>query len=390
MYDARVASKRVPVAHQKRVPLDFGTRPPGVAPGTLNVSPDAPPPTVDIHAYGPDGLTRITVEDPAEIGPLLEKWAVVWVNVVGLGDGSMLEKIAAEFGIHRLALEDVVNVFQRPKVEPYDDHLFVVARMVIDRQPLETEQVSLFVGERYVLSFQERPGDCFDLVRERLDVGNGRLRLAGASYLMYALLDAMIDDYFPVMEAYGEHVDSLEDELLAETHSPMARRIHGAKSELLGLRRVVWPYRDVVNTLIRDESTFITDETRLYLRDCYDHVVQIMEIVETYREVSSSLLDVYLSRASHRLNEVMKVLTVFAAIFIPLSFITGIYGMNFTNSPWNMPELDLPFGYPLVLLLMAGIAATLLAFFHRRGFIGSSRPPRPQDPDPGPSDREKS
>jgi magnesium transporter len=295
---------------------------------------------------------------------------VVWVNVDGLGDEGVLSRLGNLFNLHRLALEDVVNVSQRPKVEPYEGHLFMVSRMIHYEGPLETEQISFFVGENYVLTFQEYPGDCFDLVRQRIKSGQGIMRHAGPGYLAYALVDALVDAYFPVLEVFGERLEDLEDEVIARPASHVVGRIHVVKRELLALRRSMWPQREAVNALLRDESPYINRETRIYLRDCYDHSVQLLDIIETYREFTAGLMEAYLSSLSNRMNEIMKVLAIFASIFAPLTFITGIYGMNLM-----MPEQTIPWAYPSVLALMAAIAGLLLVYFRRRGWLGGSPPP---------------
>jgi magnesium transporter len=321
----------------------------------------------------------------AGLTDILGKWPAVWVNVDGLGDTSVISQLGELFDVHRLALEDVVNVHQRAKVEPYDDHLFVIAHMIQAGEHLGTEQVSFFIGENYLLTFQERAGDCFDMVRQRIRAGRGRIRHAGASYLAYALLDALIDAYFPVLEVYGERIEALESELLTEPDAEMAGRIHAIKRDLLVLRRAIWPHREAIKTLLRDDSPFITDETRIYLRDCYDHVIQLLDLVETYRELASGLLDIYLSSLSNRMNEVMKVLTIFAAIFIPLTFIAGLYGMNFER----MPELRWSWGYPMALMVMAALTVSLLVFFRRKGWIGRGRKTPSGDAQGGPPPPER-
>jgi magnesium transporter len=247
--------------------------------------------------------------------------------------------------------------------------------MVLPDRGVETEQVSMFVGKDFLLTFQERTGDCFTPIRDRLRHGTGRVRQLGPDYLTYALIDAVIDGYYPILEGYGEAIDTLEDEVIERAESEQMHRLHVVKRDLLMLRRAVWPTREMVNGLIRDESPFIGDVARVYLRDCYDHTIQLMDVVETYREISSSLLDAYLSSMSARLNEIMKVLTIIATIFIPLSFIASVYGMNFdpSVSPWNMPELKFYYGYPFALAIMAAVAGGLLYYFRRRGWMGGRR-----------------
>jgi magnesium transporter len=335
---------------------------------------DSGPPQIRVLAYGPDDWVEEEVTEVAALAAYRESWPVVWVDVTSVGDESMLQALQELFGLHRLALEDVVNLGQRAKVEPYDEHLFIVVRAPAHcsggEHDTESEQVSLFVGHGFILTFQERPGDCFVPVRERVRTGKGIIRRAGADYLAYALVDATVDAYFPVLERLGERLEELEDKVVLEPDQSIVREIHAARSDLLNLRRTVWPHRDAINSLLREGAPFIQEETTVYLRDCYDHAVRIIDLVETYREISSDLMSTYLSSLSNRMNEVMKVLTMIATIFIPLSFLAGLYGMNFdTRSPWNMPELGWAYGYPAVLGLMVVIAVGFVVYFQRKGWF---------------------
>ncbi len=344
---------------------------PGASPGLLAADPEAPRPEVSVIAYGPESVVEVPIGDVESIRQYLGTQPVTWVNVDGLGDAATVAKIGEIFGLHRLAMEDVINVHQRPKVEQYGDHTYIVAREVTLGECLETEQISIFLGKNYVLTFQERAGDCFGAVRDRIRLVGGRIRGAGPDYLAYALLDAIIDAYFPVIEHHGERLDALDDEIIAKPGADAIARVHIIKRELGAFRRVLWPTRDAINSLLRDEHCFFTAETRIYLRDCYDHTLRIIELLETQRELASDLVDLYLSSASNRMNEIMKVLTVITTIFIPLSFVAGIYGMNFdrTVSVWNMPELGWIFGYPFSLGLMAVTAAALVVYFKRKGWM---------------------
>ncbi|MFW5924710.1 MAG: magnesium/cobalt transporter CorA [Myxococcota bacterium] len=347
--------------------------PPGAAPGTLQVDPDAPAPVIEVFGFGPDGMTEAKVESPEGLRAYLDRWAVTWVNVEGLGDADVLRRIGDVFALHPLALEDVVHLNQRAKGEQYRDHFFVVSHMVeVVEGRMQTEQLSLFLGEGYVLTFQERPGgDSLDPVRERIRHGRGRIRRMGPDYLAYALLDATIDHYFPVLEHYADRLEELEKLVLAHPSEPLLADVLEVRRDLLGMRRLFWPLREAVAFLSREEHTLMSQETRVFLRDANDHVTRIIEGLEGYREISSGLLDVYLSSASHRMNEVMKVLTIIATIFIPLSFIAGVYGMNFDPevSPLNMPELGWYFGYPFALSLMALVAGGLVVYFWRKGWL---------------------
>jgi len=366
------ANRRSPAPEKRRTVQRKRRTPPGASPGTLIADPAAVQPVVRLIGYGPDDLEERGVAVGEDLRALTGRWPVTWINVDGLADLELIQSLGEMFGLHRLALEDVVNVHQRPKVEDYEDHAFIVTRMIHGELPPATEQVSLFLGGNFLLTFQERPGDCFDLVRDRIRRRRGHIRERGVDYLAYALLDAVIDGYFPVLEACGERLESLEDTVLDQPSAEHSVQIHDMKRDLLTLRRAIWPQREMINALARDTLAQVSDQTRVYLRDCYDHTVQLMDIVETYREIASGLVDVYLSSVSARMNEIMKLLTIIATIFIPLGFIAGLYGMNFDTriSPWNMPELSWRWGYPFALGLMAAVAIGLLLFFRKRGWIG--------------------
>lgn len=349
--------------------------PAGAPPGTLTVSPDAVAPKLRVFAYGKDDIEEVEVPDLDRIKALRAAQPVLWVDVTGLADIDLILRLGEIFGLNPLALEDVVNVHQRPKMEEFSDHIFAVVRMVRPGTGVDTEQLSLFFGADYVLSFQERPGDCFDPVRERLRRDRGRLRQQTPDYLAYTLIDSVIDAYFPALEHYGEEIEGLEDAVIATPERSQVERLHVIKRDLLLLRRAMWPMREMINSLIRDDTPLVSSQTRLYLRDAYDHSIQLMDIVETYREIATGLTDVYLTSMSARLNEVMKLLTIIATIFIPLSFLTGLWGMNFDRaSPFNMPELGWRFGYPLALIVMIAIGAGLAWYFWRKGWLTDEQP----------------
>lgn len=354
---------------------DFFFDEPGSVPGTLSIEADASPPTIFLIDYNEEKAVRLKVEAPEDCRPYLDTHSVSWVDVQGLGSENILRRLGQVFDLHPLVLEDVVNVPQRPKVEEYDDQLLLIARMVSlkdDSRGFISEQVSFILGKHYLLTVQEEPDyDSFGPVRERIRGSKGTIRRQGADFLAYALLDALIDGFFPVLEFYGEALEELEDEIVSNPTRQSLEKIHRIKRELLALRRAIWPQRDAISVLIRDSSDLICDEVRVYLRDCYDHAVQVLDMVETYREVASSLMDVYVSSVGNRMNEVMKLLTIISTIFIPLTFIAGVYGMNFNtqNSPWNMPELDWYWGYPACLMSMGVIAAILVFYFYRRGWF---------------------
>lgn len=366
--------------------------PPGAQPGMVVVDPAASKPVVHVMAYGPAGLVEQPIEDLKELPPLVAKHSVVWVNVDGLGDAALLQKLGETFSLHRLALEDAVNLHQRAKVDNYGEHLFVVARMVKPDEHFHTEQVSLFLGKNFVLTLTEDPGDCFDAVRGRLRAAAGSIRRGGPDYLAYAILDAIVDQYFPALEKLGDRLDALEDRVFNPHGYTTIAQIHETKHELLSARRAIWPHREAINYLCHDHSGLVGSETQVYLRDCNDHVVQLVELLEMYRELAADLRDAYLSNLSNRMNEVMRVLTVISTIFIPLTFITSIYGMNFNTkaSRWNMPELEWPFGYALVWASIVSVSVAMLAFFWKRGWLRSLTPSGSRDlgaaPPQGPAD----
>lgn len=338
---------------------------PGVAPGTLDPSDAAPrePARLAVMNYTERELLELEDQTIAECVEMLDRPGVTWINVDGLGEPSVLARLGERLTLHPLALEDAMNASQRPKVESYTDHYFLVLRTVRLAPEIEEEQVSLFFGRAFVITVQERAGsDVFEPVRERIRKDRGRIRAAGADYLAYSLVDAVVDEYFPVLERLGEQVDRLEDEILVAPGTAVLAKIQGGRRELQSLRRTIWPMREAVLTLQREESELIAAETRVFLRDCYDHAVQALEVVEAYRETAAELMEIYVSMQNQRLNEVMKVLSAIATLFIPLTFVASIYGMNFKH----MPELEWVFGYPAALGLMAMVAAGLLAYFKYR------------------------
>ena len=363
----KVLTRRAKQRRRSRHPADT----PGSSPGLLISDPDAAPTVINVVAFSPTEILEKQNVSPDDITGLRDQYPCLWVNVHGLRDVQLIERLGTDFSLHPLALEDVVSLQQRAKVEEYPHNLFVVARMVSTPTSLETEQLSIFIGRGYVVTFQATPGDCFDQVRARLRKDNTRIRNSEADYLAYALLDAVIDAYFPALDAISSKFEDLEDAVVHHPDQEFISELHHMKHDLLTFRREVWPHRDMFSTLIRQESGLISDQTDLYLRDCHDHVVQLVEMVETYREIASGLLDLYLSALSNRMNEIMKVLTIIATIFIPLSFIASLYGMNFDrSSPWNMPELGWRYGYLYAVGLMTAIGGGLVYYFWRKGWIG--------------------
>ncbi len=354
---------------------DFFYEQPGSVPGTLHIEPDAPPPEIVLTDYNDTNAIRKQVVDPEECTPYLDTDSVTWVEVMGLGNEDILQRLGRVFKLHPLILEDIVNVPQRPKVDDYEDQVVIIARMVTPRQRttgFHSEQVSFVLGKHYLLTVQEEPvRDCLGTVRTRIRNNKSNVRKHGADYLAYTLIDAIIDGFFPVLEDYGEELEALEDEVVTNPTRQTLEKIYRVRRELLTLRRAIWPQRDAINSLIRDGSDLISDEVRVYLRDCYDHAVQVLDMVETYRELGAGLMDIYLSSVGNKMNEIMKILTVISTIFIPLTFIVGVYGMNFNpdKSPLNMPELSWYWGYPTCWAVMIAIASGLVFFFWRRGWF---------------------
>jgi magnesium transporter len=373
---------------------------PGAPPGTVSPpEPAAVATRIDVVAYGPEMLieeqgvdvARLAAlrdprpEDGPEAGPEAgpDRWPVLWIDVLGLADNRALHDLRALFELHPLVIEDVVNTGQRPKIEDYEDHDFIVLRIVPRDIAGHTEQLSLVLTQRCVITFQERPSGYLDPVRDRLRRGVGRLRSLGADYLAYAIVDTVIDHYVPVLEHYGERLEDLERRIIDRPHPSLARRIYEVRHEMQELQRTVLPMLDVVGRLHNGEVPRFSSGTRPYLRDCYDHVVRLEDAVDHLREATLALMELHVSSLNQRMNEVMKVLTIISTIFIPLSFVTSIYGMNFDrSSPWNMPELGWRWGYVAVLGLMLAMVTSMLIFFFRRGWLsngGGAYRPRNDD-----------
>ncbi|MCC6903522.1 MAG: magnesium/cobalt transporter CorA [Polyangiaceae bacterium] len=342
--------------------------PVGARPGALVIGKGAAQPRIHVMAYDEDHLHEHDVDDVLSLKELLKSHTVTWVDVQGLGDEKVLRQLADVFALHPLALADVVNVPQRPKTESYEgQQLFICGMLRLSEEgDLHSEQVSAFIGKGYLLTFQEKHGDLFDPVRARLRDNVGMLRASGADYLAYSIIDTIVDGYYPLLEVFADELEALEERVMRRPHPSLLTRVHEVKRILLLVRRAVWPLRDALATLIRDPVPMVTDSARLYLRDTYDHCVQISEMAESYRELVSELTNTYMSVISNRTNEVMRVLTVVTTIFIPLTFIVGLYGMNFRH----MPELEWHYGYFLNLGLMAALGIGLMIFFRVRGWLG--------------------
>lgn len=338
---------------------------------------------ITVFDYNAETFLEKEIADIEECSPFRDRDSTSWINLDGINDLNQIRRIGEIFDIHSLVLEDIVHTYQRPKLDEHENYLFVVLRMLeingeqnsgeqhTREQPtrgqsaVNSEQISFILTKNCVISFQEIPGDIFDPIRERIRSGSGRLRKLGADYLLYTLIDAIVDHYFVIIEKIGEKVEQIEDRITASPAPMNAHEIYKLKQEMIMIRKAVWPQREVVSRLERLETPLISKNTTIYLRDVYDHAVQVIDAIESYRDILSGLLEIYLASVSNRMNEVMKVLTVISTIFIPLTFIAGVYGMNFHH----MPELRWQNGYYLVLALMAAIAGFMLLFFRRKKWI---------------------
>lgn len=348
---------------------------PGTAPGTLTAAKDATKPVISLVAFDENDIVEQQLESADRIRDWLGKYPVMWLNVDGLGDAETIRVIGEIFGLHTLALEDTINVHQRPKTEDYTTNIYTVCRMANETAgvDLDLEQISIFIGKNFVISFQEEPGDCWNPVRDRIRRGGKRQRMAHPDYLAYTLLDAVIDDYFPLLEKFGDRLDDLEEQALNRPDKTIMVEIQSAKRILHTIRHAVWPMRESIGQIM-EQDNLVSDDTRVFLRDTQDHVIQLLDIVENYRERVSGLMDIYLSSLSNRMNEVIRVLAVISTIFMPLTFIVGIYGMNFNTavSSYNMPELNHPYGYPVTMLVMGLIALGMILAFAKAGWFSAS------------------
>jgi magnesium transporter len=339
----------------------------GSPPGTLVHIGEKKAETVRITYidYDEQSFQEKQVKNIEECFPFKDTPTVTWINIDGIHDVDIIEKIGKHYNLHPLILEDILHTTQRPKFEDYDSHLFIVLRMLMsagEKQLVQSEQVSIVVGHKFVLSFQESVGDVFEPIRDRLRNSKGRIRKMNSDYLAYALLDAVVDGYFSVLETVGDTIESIEERLAKEPTEAILRQIHSLKREMIFLRKSIWPLRELISNLQRSESGLIAESTGVFLRDVYDHTIQVIDTVESFRDIVSGMLDLYLSSISNKMNAVMKVLTIIATIFIPLTFVAGIYGMNFKD----MPELEWRWGYPVVLLVMIVIAAGMIKYFRKK------------------------
>jgi len=323
---------------------------------------------VTIIDYNEADFQEKQVSGVDECFELRDKPTVTWINVDGLNSIDIVEKLGKCYQLHPLVLEDILSIDQRPKIEIFESYVYVVLKMLSYSEKnngLESEQISLIFGKNFLISFQEKEGDVFDLIRDRLRNARGRIRKTGADYLSYALVDATIDNYFSILEKFGERITHIEEELVADPSPKTVQSINRLKRELIFLRKSIWPLREVISGLTRGETTLVKKETVVYLRDIYDNTIQVIDTIETSRDMVSGMLDIYLTSASFKMNEIMKILTVIATIFIPLTFITGIYGMNFNN----MPEISWQWGYLTILGLMFAMAVSMLAYFKKKNWF---------------------
>jgi len=301
--------------------------------------------------------------------PFKDRSTVTWVDVEGINQVKILEKLGKYFGLHPLVVEDILNLEERPKVEDFGDYILIILKIPYHYDNkingIEIEQISLVLGPNFVVSFQERVGDVFRPIREQIRENKGRIRKSGADFLAYTLVDSIVDTYFTVLEELGEHIESLEEEVVTKPLPETSQMIHNLKREMILMRKSVWPFREIVGVLEKGQSLLIQDSTKIFLSDVYDHTIEVIETVEIFRDMLSSMLDLYLSSVSNKTNEVMKVLTIIATIFIPLTFITGVYGMNFRY----MPELRWCWGYPMVWLVMIGIGVLMLSYFWKKKWV---------------------
>ncbi|MBN1794848.1 MAG: magnesium/cobalt transporter CorA [Candidatus Omnitrophica bacterium] len=331
-------------------------------------------PKITVIDYDEKGFQEKEIASVEECFPFKETPTVTWVNIDGIHDTEVIEKIGRHFNLHPLTLEDIVDTGQRPKYEDLEQYIFIVLKMLYCEEgtcDITVEQVSMILADNYVISFQEKEGDVFNVVRDRIRNAKGRVRKMGADYLAYSLLDAVVDGYFLILEKMGDRIEDMEETLVNNPDPAVLETIYGLKQDTIFLRKSVWPLREVVNGLTRGESDLIRKETHAFLRDVYDHTIQVIETIETFRDMVSGMLDIYLSSISNKMNEVMKVLTIIATIFIPLTFIAGIYGMNFNpeNSPYNMPELNWRFGYLGAWGVMLLVALGMLIYFKRKKWL---------------------
>jgi magnesium transporter len=343
---------------------------PGASPGTLIYIGEqkVDETLINLIDYDEEHLQEKVLDDIEEAFPLKDLPTVTWINIDGLHQLDIIEKVGQHFNIHPLVLEDIVNTGQRPKTEEFEDLIFVVLKMLHyeeNSKKITSEQFSLVLGPNYLISFQEIQGDVFNTVRERIRKAKTRIRKAGCDYLAYALIDAIVDHYFLILEKLGEDIETLEEDLLENPSPETLQTLHEMKREMIYLRKQIWPIRELINSLVKGESCLVNESTRLFFRDIYDHTIQIIDTIESYRDILAGLLDIYLSTLSNKMNEVMKVLTIIATIFIPITFIAGVYGMNFKF----MPELEWRWGYVMVWGVIVVVVGLMIGFFKKKKWL---------------------
>ncbi|HEY3398574.1 MAG TPA: magnesium/cobalt transporter CorA [Armatimonadota bacterium] len=364
-------------------------RPPvGAQPGAMAAVPEEPKPRLILMDYAADEIVEKELASPEEVLPYLDEHSITWLHVQGLGDESVIRRLGDLFHIDPLALADVVNTPQRPKAEIAEAQAFIVIHGVIvpeeEQERVRPHQLSLFLGKNYVLTFQQGSVDALEPVRRRLRSPACPVRHCGTDYLMYSIMDTVIDAYFPLLERLGEVMEAVEEEAVGDPRPPIMQRIYALRRAILTMRRSVWPQRQVVSELIRDGAPLVSEEVAHLLRDSEDHLIEIIEVLDTYQDITSELMNAYLSSVANRTNEIMKVLTIIATIFIPLTFIVGVYGMNFQTEPppsrvlpWNMPELYSPYGYLGVWAVMVAISLFMLWRFWKLGWLGGGHKRHP-------------
>lgn len=342
----------------------------GLPPGTLKYIGDKPKEKTKIKMtqFNEDTYNIEEIKDfQIDLGKTRDSF-IKWIDISGLAEVNVIEQIGNQFNFHPLVLEDILSPNQRPKMEDYGDYIFIVLRNIFWNQNLDEfghEQISLILGNNYVISFQEKESEIFNPIYERIKVPKGKVRVMRADYLLYALLDVIIDNYFIVIEKLGENIEDIEDNLIKNPNPETLQQIYHLKRSTIDLRKSIWPMRELLNKLQREQSKLISDNLQVYLRDIYDHIFRITDLIENYRDIIFGMLDMYLSSVSNRMNDIMKVLTIISTTFIPLSFLAGFYGMNFKY----MPELSQSFGYPILILVMVIIAILMLYYFKRKRWI---------------------
>lgn len=359
---------------------NYNVRKAGTSPGLVYIDENALKPRITLYQFNDKSYKSRKLENLNDIAKILEdKNYTFWIDIKGFDNAEMFEILGRDLHINKLVLEDITVTYQRPKLDEYDGYVFAVSRMLMmdENNCLENDQLSFILTDNALFTFKESYADCLGPVRQRLEAGKGNIRLAGSSYIMYAIMDIIVDTYFEILGTWTEELDQIEDRLLEKPDKSIMYDTQLIKRNLISMRRVTWPERDKLNDILRSDSPLITDQTKLYVRDAYDHCIQIIDIVESLKEISASNIDMYLSLISNRMNEIMKVLTIISSIFIPLTFIAGIYGMNFADRdpvtgklmPLNMPELYEPHGYLYTMVIMGLIAVVQVIYFWRRGWF---------------------